>query len=303
MSDSADNTVFVLGAGCSANCGYPLGKRLVTQLQEFLPSVPERCQRIRSSLDNTIRLAQGLPNLDTLDQLAKHIEAELRCWTSGSSSDYAEKEAIADRQIRDAKIAVAAMFLANEALARRDLRSYERFVAGVFGGEPWSEGIAAAECRVLSFNYDRLFEISFLSHFKSFNPTRNLYAKDALNAGFNDRRLEGFDKVAPEPNRFSFLKLHGSAGWWVKRWRGNRDRDECRLYWPCMPGPAVDLHEIEEMLNRRDAYPWEPLIVFPHERQREIADFPHDPYREKIWAHAKALVRQAEMDPKIRTRD
>ena len=79
------------------------------------------------------------------------------------------------------------MFVAREEKARSEgLQSYERFIASIFGGDPWQEGVKAADCHVLTFNYDRLFEIAFLDHFKSFD-TRSafLYGNSALNSGFN----------------------------------------------------------------------------------------------------------------------
>ncbi len=197
------------------------------------------------------------------------------------------------------------MFLDREEEARvAGLQSYKRFIASIFGGEPWQNAVQAADCHVLTFNYDRLFEIAFLDHFKSFD-TRSvpLHGNSALNSGFNRRVNGGFDKIEPATERFNFLKLHGSAGWWV-----NRTLGEQRSYWLAAVTQPTDIGEIEttlkkhgvysqDALNRLKALPWEPLITFPHEKQRSLKDkltgFPYYPYIQQIWDQAARLLAAA----------
>ena len=57
MSQSAESRVSILGAGCSANYGYPLGNALIDQLQRFQAEIPEDCALIRQSVTDTIALA------------------------------------------------------------------------------------------------------------------------------------------------------------------------------------------------------------------------------------------------------
>jgi len=49
-----------------------------------------------------------------------------------------------------------------------------------------------------------------------------------------------------------------------------------------------------DTLNRLRAFPWEPLITFPHEKQRSLKNrqtgFPYDPYIRQIWDHAASLL-------------
>src|SRR6266404_6162030 len=84
MSPSRGSRVFILGAGCSAQCEYPLGNSLASELAEFKSAIPVNCSIIRQCVDNTIALAeilpksQNAPRFDTLDQTAKYIEESWR---------------------------------------------------------------------------------------------------------------------------------------------------------------------------------------------------------------------------------
>lgn len=128
-----------------------------------------------------------------------------------------------------------------------------------------------------------------------------------MNSGFNHRFNGGFDKVEPAAGKFSFLKLHGSAGWWVKK---NLHQTEQRYYWPTAPTNSVNLQEIEDLLKRNGAYssetlsrpngaafPWEALITFPHEKQRSLENrqfgFSYNPYICAVWDHAASLLASA----------
>src|SRR5437016_3157564 len=161
MGRSIGSRVFILGAGCSAKYGYPLGNALADQLKKFYRDIPNECARIKQSVSNTVNLMNGLSALETLDQLAKHLEEKLAAWdrTTGSSDDYSNKEKQTDDQILNAKIATSAMFSVKEEKAREtNFHGYKRLLDSVCGGEPWQEAVAQSDCRVLTFNYDRLIE-------------------------------------------------------------------------------------------------------------------------------------------------
>jgi len=285
--------VFLLGAGCSANCGYPLGMALKGQLHDFRCELPNEYSLIKQSVSETITLLKGLPAIETLDQLAEHLEREFR------ARNQTEKDT--DRQILNSKVATSAMFLDREETAKSaDLSGYLDLIGSLFGGNPWEEGIGTSDAHVLSFNYDRLFEIAFQRHFADFDPRqRPLYGEAVLNSGFNPGSGR-YERVQFPDNRFSFLKLHGSAGWWARLWRGNRGIDECRLYWPACPERlnSPNLQGIEDRLKKNEgcSQPWEPLIAFTHEKQRAIAGISEciwDPYIQKVQAHAASALAAA----------
>jgi hypothetical protein len=297
--------VFILGAGCSAERGYPLGTGLATDLEKFLRDVPDKCPVIKQSVTDTLNLLRGLPRMETLDQLARRIDNELRDWQTAQGvfiadmKELSRRSALANKQILAAKIATHAIFLLKEAEARETgLPKYRQFITNVFGGPPWKNALAETDCHVLTFNYDRLFEIAFLNSFDEFNPERIfLYGEDALNSGY---LLHGDCHLArPKPGRFSFLKLHGSAGWWVAPKLGGG-----RHYCPSVPVKAMSLEQIEKSIPKECGGPfgWEPLLAFPHERQGsqeyfnargESSGYAWAPYIDAIWQHANSVVSAA----------
>jgi hypothetical protein len=311
MSPSKESRVFILGAGCSVECGYPPGTGLAAEFEKFLREIQglpdEKCGRIKRSLISTLKLLRETPGVETLDQLAARVEQDLNDWkrqrgSPFADSEYLERENIAARQILDAKIATSAMFLAREDKARQTgLRSYRSFIAQILGGPPWEEARKAA-CFVLTFNNDRLFEIAFPECFPTFDLRNHpLYASDALNSGF-DPNFGEWSVVQPTPGRFSFLKLHGSAGWWVKGQReGGR---KAPRYWPTIPTQGLSVEQIEKSIPKDCGGPfgWEPLLAFPHERQasQEYLNYNGEssgcdwaPYIDAVWQHAASVVANA----------
>lgn len=222
MSPSKESRVFILGAGCSVECGYPLGTGLAAGFEKFLGEIQEfpdeKCGRIKRSLISTLKLLRETPGVETLDQLAARLERVLNDWkrqrgSSVADSEYQERGNIAARQILDAKIATSTMFLSREDKARQTgLRSYKSFITQILGGPPWEEA-RKVDCTVLTFNFDRLFEIAFAECFPAFDLRNHpLYASDAMNSclGFNFGK---WSLAQPTPGRFCFLKMHDSTGW------------------------------------------------------------------------------------------
>lgn len=124
--------VFILGAGCSADCGYPLGVGLATEFQTFLQQIPDDCPTIKQGVSETIKLLATLPNVETLDQLVQRIELDLDNWKKQRNSFIADtersnKEKLAAKQILDAKIATNAMFLARESDAKNTFKKLQEF--------------------------------------------------------------------------------------------------------------------------------------------------------------------------------
>jgi len=304
MSETKAVRIFILGAGCSVKSGYPVGESLASQLDGFYGQIPGDCTGIQKCVRSTLNLIIGRPAIETLDQLVQDLEDEFRNWSSqkgsatGVDKNYIDTETHTDDQIRDAKIATTAMFVAKEDTTRQTgLPGYSRLVDSVFGGDPWEKAVSESDCHVLSFNYDRLFEIAFLQHFRVFDGQHiPLYEQTVLNSGFGQIKSDVYHKFQPKACRFSFLKLHGSAYWWVKRPKGANGKNSLRHYWPTSPMKLADLHEIENVIQAENDYPWEPLIVFPHEKHRGIAsptEFEHDPYIRTVEGHAISVLKSA----------
>jgi hypothetical protein len=167
----------------------------------------------------------------------------------------------------------------------------------------WRIAVEGSDCSVLTFNYDRLFEIAFLDYFMDSQGLPEiaqfpLYGKSVLNSGFDSGLCRAGEKTKIMPDHFCFLKLHGSAGWMAKECSGNLGRDECRFYSLDSAQCTTDVRQLEKFLvgNKR-RYKWEPLIAFPHEKQRFTSVYPGDfvqgPYIGKVWAHAAEVLRKA----------
>jgi hypothetical protein len=157
MNKTSETKVFILGAGCSADC-YPLGKSLTTQLEKFQTEIFGRFPIVEQCVRETINLAKEFPKFETLDQLTQGLVDNYILWAQEHRTSNHAKMVLRDKQITNAKIAVSTMFLNGEQKARETgLKSYERFIASLFGGGKWDEVIRnAPDCHVLSFNYDRL---------------------------------------------------------------------------------------------------------------------------------------------------
>ena len=206
-----------------------------------------------------------------------------------------------DDQILDAKIITVALFLEREGNARKTgLHGYRDFLYLIFEGNRNPSVLKATNKRVLSFNYDRLFEIAFADYFEQ-SSSMHLYGKAWLNSGvdFSSKQAE---EVALD--RFCFLKLHGTAGILVAErygqskygWNSALNKADIlvddTLFWPSDRQPSPEPRENPE-----------PLIVFPFEKDRARSDgtsFLFDNYIRAIWGHrqqpgyAERLVQEAE---------
>lgn len=301
---NTETRVFILGAGCSADCGYPLGAGFKNALGQFRSQISDNCPTIKQTVGDTITLMENLPDIQTLDQLARHIDEELESWRRKRNhfvdSEDCEKEKITKKKILDAKIATSALFSAlEEKIPKSGIAKYEDFIVSILGGraQTLEDVFGEADCHVLSFNYDRLFEIAFLNRFKQHDPCQSgLYSGKVLNSGFDAKR----NAVKPVSGRFSFLKLHGSSGWWVKKEQYSGPE---RLYWPSAPKVQVALKDIEALAAKAHDYlEWKPLIAFPHERQfsrefyqanKSSAGYHWAPYIDAVWNHAGDLLAEA----------
>jgi hypothetical protein len=240
MSRARGTRVYILGAGCSKPSGYPLGDGFPVWLRNYAANLPDGSLKIKPSVEKTLDLL-GRFKVDTLDHLVTLIEDNLsipdrstlpadpakwpfddRLRNAGALSD------LADEQINSAKTGTAAMFRHLEAdAAESKLPGYPRLMAEIFGKGDWKEALKRADCHVPTFNYDRLFEMAFLEHFKESGPPLLVHDGNVLNSGLNGPTC---DEANITPGRFCFLKLHGSAGWWVRRGKGTRGVTECRCY-------------------------------------------------------------------------
>ncbi|MFN0067050.1 MAG: hypothetical protein ACKVYV_05375, partial [Limisphaerales bacterium] len=200
--------MFILGAGCSADCGYPLAKGFVSELEKFAQGLADKpeCQGIRRKCQTTIsRLRER--GLETLDELAANLDVEASKPYLTPGQHFSPL-----RQIDDERSITEVLFRSLEAQAKNKLGSYRRFLTEMLGPQrQWSCGLESSNYRVLTFNYDRMFELAFLCESGWNTGLGPLYLQDGLNAGID---YSGQSSPSFAQDRFAFLKLHGSVGVW-----------------------------------------------------------------------------------------
>jgi hypothetical protein len=281
--------VYVLGAGCSASYGYPLAKDFLGELRRYGGAVSSRpnAERLRNSVWGTVALMEK-HHTPTIDRLTRRLYLERDRGASGSSEAQIRENLVSYRdQVLDAKIVTVAMFLDREANARTTgLLGYEDFLGAAFEGNRDPAALKTTPARVLSFNYDRLFEMALADYF-GLGSSLDLYAEGVRNPGAS--RLSAEDG-------FRFLKLHGTVGMRVTLKPTGPNYDvytmlenaslviDDDLFW--RPGSKTAVNRGEH---------GDPLIVFPHEkeimRERETSHVCAT-YLDDTWREAEKLVQE-----------
>jgi hypothetical protein len=204
--------LIILGAGCSCQYGYPLARDTRQHLSEFAATLGSDAVRLAQLVNETVSVfddlrAKGTP-VETLDELA---------WQIHQLRNRSEK---GDHAVERAKVAVAALFLSKEAQAiQTGLPAYRSLMRRIFPstmGTDCKRALQRTPYRILTFNYDRLFELAFRQYF-DVDHTESFYGPTRLNSGL---RVADLESVEIDLNRFSFLKLHGSVGLYSLDWHG-----------------------------------------------------------------------------------
>lgn len=233
----------------------------------------------------------------TIDRLVSWIEDEIARqgfhWGAQALERAKYTQKVEDK-IRDAKIATVAIFLEQEAAAwQTGLPKYRDFLKVIFEGNRDAGALTATADSVLSFNYDRLFEMAFTDHFK-LDARTDCHAKNWLNTGLSFLHNEASDFA---PDQFCFLKLHGTAAMQVVQQYGQTRYGmnalrraewitDDNFFWPANAKPSSVPPDNPE-----------PLIVFPHEKERAREGrtaFLYDKYIRATWDQAAKMVEEAE---------
>ena len=286
-----DKTIYILGAGCSVGYGYPLAREFFAVLKKYSETISQRpnCKRLKQCVTNTITLLEQYqsPTIDRLVlQIIEEIERQRQPLGCIVTRKHNELDELEQNQILDAKRATVALFLEREGKARKTgLQGYRDFLNIIFEGNRNPKVLESTTCRVLNFNYDRLFEIAFADYFK-LDSNMDYYGQAWLNSGLSFLHKEA---VAINHDRFCFLKLHGTAGIWIAKRYGQSMYGlnailhnasllvDDELFWPVNYQPS----------SLRSENP-EPLIVFPFEKDRARTggtSFLFDNYVRSIWGH------------------
>jgi hypothetical protein len=144
---------------------------------------------------------------------------------------------------------------------------------------------------VLTFNYDRLFEMAFLDRIGTDLGRRfALYSDALLNSGLNQSSSD----ISFASGRFSFLKLHGSVGAWVQYETGGPQFYPFDNEGFCS-AQTKDSRFFPEKTRIKGLYP-SPLIIFPCEKQHIQSGGRHtyyEKYISAVWGKAAELIAEA----------
>jgi len=262
---------------------------------EFAKRIEGSAPKLHKMTQNTLDLFQKLADqgchAQTIDDVAWLVhQGKIKCnrGTFQDEHDY--------RLVLEAKTVVTAMFLAKECEpAAKALTAYRNFLRRIFPNTTHSHrALAESPWRVLTFNYDRLFELAFRQHF-DVDMSQTFYGPTILNSGLF---LGVPGQVQVDANRFSLLKLHGSVGFY-----GVQEYGRCNHY-HMIPDPvnAVPISDEEFIFgNGHGIYSNRPkpsLIVFPHEKD-QLREYPSNtlPFRfyiPEVWRAAREFVSNAD---------
>lgn len=242
--------VYILGAGCSVCGEYPLASQVTAKMLDFARkrlACEESKELQRCMLDTCRRLMEA--GVETIDQLAGSL--------NGSEPEV----------IFDAKLAMSIYFLAIEdAAVEPSLLHYTAFFEELFrygNSELLNERVKSTPCRVITYNYDRLFERTFIEWAKRIEPYNqdmlggiDGFVTKYLNTGFSDPH-----KIAFEKDSFSLLKLHGGVGQFSR----TNDYGFKHIYRPRFGSTITEF--IDENYYRAEGYTNDiPTLIFPADK-------------------------------------
>ena len=276
VSDSTK--VYILGAGCSVCGGYPVASNVAAGLANFAKDRLGHDDAIK--LRGCVERTCGLLNkhgVDTIDALAKVL---------GDADRVA---------IKEAKIAMSVFFFGLEddavKLANSSYAAFfdELFRYGESPSPSLKERVEKTPCRVLTYNYDRLFERTFIEWAKREEPgneevTQNL--NNYLNMGLG----HGYD-LEVKAGPFSLLKLHGGIGQF-NRDGANDHGNTSHLYWPEFGTTIPTKFNDDEFYERKNWGSNESTIIFPNEKQSgDTSSF--QGYDCELWKQAREFCKLA----------
>ncbi len=241
--------VYILGAGCSICGGYPAAKDVAAGLQKFAEQLSAtEAPKLKTCVEQTCALLTQ-HKVETIDALAKILGDNER------------------DTVKAAKIAMSAYFFSLEdESVHRAYPKYAAFFDELFryGENPTpslEDRIKATPCRVLTYNYDRLFERAFIKWAEREDPSIESIREGII--PFLNSGLGSPQKIKIVTGQFSFLKLHGGIGQSHRSGDPNFDH----LYWPPLDKPIPAELTNDNYYQRKGRESDEPTIIFPNEKR------------------------------------
>ena len=178
------------------------------------------------------------------------------------------------------------------------LDGYQRLILKMFpGSSDWRQRFHESRFRLLTFNYDRLFEMAVLNMFGINTNSERLYGEDILNSGFNHR---SGPSIGFKDDRFCFLKLHGSVGMRVQEVYQRLHYSP--YYDGTRPGEEIEMNDNQffQMSGEEKCFVRDPelLIAFPFEKdiartKDSKSDLAIRDYIRSVWGQAEMVMASA----------
>jgi hypothetical protein len=291
--------VYILGAGCSVEAGYPLAAGMRDKLEEFgrtiaidSPIVSEWCTYTAGLMRES--------NAQTLDELTEGLINRTR--QIPNATGVQRHSEFVFPVIRKAKASISAYFFSLEPKAIiKGLQPYKDFIDEILPMKDGTSLLTKSNKRVLSFNYDRLFEMSFANRFLRYDEHDmfTLCGPNYLNSGFTLSN----GRMQIQSDRFTFLKMHGSVGHIARPLLGNNGSEVEFFLNPLnisFQGKSWD--QIVGIPSRdKKITPIDSLIHFPIEKAafleqvvgKELTSYDRRTYISDIWNAAENIMMSA----------
>ncbi len=279
--------VFILGAGCSVCGQYPMANKVkerLTLLGNRLAK--DDIEPLRSWVQQTVNL---------LDEHGARTVDELAAKLPGHDSDKTRS------QVEHAKLAMSLLFLDTEdkavveALPAYSVLFSEMFSAGLSSN--LKDRLESSNCRILTFNYDRLFE-KCLHQWVSSQSTANLPipSPEEINQIIGGVQFDGSKPCIQDS--WLLLKLHGS----VAQFNRTKPDQGNWFYYPKEFGLSKSTPALSDNCyeNWADTKGLRSTMFFPSDKdlneeslyeRSESAPYPF--YQKSIWDKAKDFCSQA----------
>lgn len=270
-----------MGAGCSVCGGYPVADQVREKMLNFGRTrlIHDEAKELRRCVEQTCSRMEEL-NVHTIDQLAEKLV---------NPSD--------EVVVREAKLAMSAYFFSiEEAGVELAYPNYSAFFDELFKyGESHflEDRIKATPCRVITYNYDRLFERTFIKWAKANVPddedlveNSDSWVKKWLSMGISSRH-----KIDFPPISFSLLKLHGGIG----QFNRTGDYGMNHIYWPKLDTKLPDFND-EPYFQKHGQETNFPTILFPSDKKRRKMFDEENSFRaymDTVEKQAKVFCREA----------
>lgn len=278
---STATKVYILGAGCSVCGGYPVASEVLKALRSFADrlSTSSQAKEIRRCVIETCDRMEAL-GAQTVDQLAEHLHEDRKA-------------------VREAKLAMSAHFFEiEEAAVARAYPNYVAFFNEMFrygDSELLRDRIRATPARVITFNYDRLFEQTFRKWAGTSIPSPEVDDL-ILNPDSSVKRLLGMGilgttNIEFADDGFTFLKLHGGIG----QYNRSKDHGMNHIYWPRL-GESIPPVNDDPYFEKPGYVNDMSTIAFPSDKKHRsllAAANPFRTYMDRVEEKAKSLCRTA----------